>query len=895
MSMASQSSVAMTERANSLQHRPSMTKMNGSESKKPRQPMIYSALLARVANAFMDNIEARERLKNGLAYQNAFSGKEAVDLIAFVIRTSDRNLALLLGRALDAQKLFHDVTYEHRLRDSSTELYQFEETLAEDPTGKINGVFTLLTECYSPTCTRDNLCYSIACPRRLEQQQRLNLKIQPGLARQVSAESLKNDDNDEEQKLWINTVSKEVADSVDEREKKRQEVISEMMYTERDFVKDLEYLRDFWIKPLRGPQIIPEAKRDMFIRTVFGNVMEVHNVNLGLAQAMTKRQQENPVVYQVGDVFLQYAPRFEPFIRYGAGQLFGKYEFELEKSKNPIFSKFVDNVERMKESRKLELNGYLTKPTTRLARYPLLLEGILKYTAEDNPDRENIPKCISQIKEFLAAVNKESGKAENQFNLMQLNANLKWDPAYLVDLKLLEAGRQLIFKTGLKKAPNDSSEIIVYVFDHAVLMVKPKTDKKSDVLRVYKRPIALELLQIAQMEEVLKRPSSSLTLNPLGARGGQNAPNVKEGFPITFRSLGKPQYEITLYASNFAIRSKLMGHIETEQTKMRDRNRVYTQHILCDRFFNNFSNRVNCMVPTDGGRKLVFGTDTGVYVSDRKPKGNDSQPRKVLDASRVTQLDVLEEYQLLLVLADKALVSYPLEVLGPGEVTPAMKKPRKIQGHANFFRAGVCVGKHLVCSARASGLSTTIKVFEPSGTQANRPRGFLGLGGGSTESLKPYKEFYIPTESSSIHFLKSKLCVACTKGFEIVSLDTLETQSLLDQADTSLDFVVRDSNRDIRPIHIERLNGEFLLNYTDFSFFVNRNGWRARHDWRIDWEGKPESFALSYPHIIAFEPNFIEIRHVETAVCEHILTAKSIRMLHSSTREVCLHPAALST
>lgn len=38
-----------------------------------------------------------------------------------------------------------------------------------DETDSVNGVFTLLTDCYSPTCTRDKLCYSIACPRRLEQ------------------------------------------------------------------------------------------------------------------------------------------------------------------------------------------------------------------------------------------------------------------------------------------------------------------------------------------------------------------------------------------------------------------------------------------------------------------------------------------------------------------------------------------------------------------------------------------------------------------------------------------------------------------------------------------------------------------------------------------------------
>ena len=86
------------------------------------------------------------------------------------------------------------------------------------------------------------------------------MKVSPGLKRETSRSSL-HDEFENEQKLWINTVSKEVSDSVSDKEKKRQEVISEIMYTERDFVKDLEYLRDFWIKPLRSPEAspIPEA------------------------------------------------------------------------------------------------------------------------------------------------------------------------------------------------------------------------------------------------------------------------------------------------------------------------------------------------------------------------------------------------------------------------------------------------------------------------------------------------------------------------------------------------------------------------------------------------------------------------------------------------------------
>ncbi|KAF2202340.1 CNH-domain-containing protein [Delitschia confertaspora ATCC 74209] len=906
MSMAS-TIVAPSERTDTMSSR--LNSMQSTKSGVPAQqtgavvphrsraPLVYPALLSKVAEVFKERIALGEKEKDGLVYKSAFSGAEAVDLLAYIIKTTDRNLALLLGRSLDAQKFFHDVTYAHRLRDSTNEIYQFQETLLEDPM-EVNGVFTLLTECYSPTCTRDRLCYSIACPRRLEQQARLNLKPQPGLKRAESRASLHEDASDE-QKLWINTVPKEVADSVSDKEKKRQEIISELMYTERDFVKDLEYLRDFWMKPLRNPVTspIPEHRREKFVRTVFSNCQDVYKVNSRLAEALTRRQQQSPVVKSVGDIFLEYVPRFTPFIKYGANQLFGKYEFEHEKRTNGLFSRFVDEVERMKESRKLELNGYLTKPTTRLARYPLLLEGILKCTAEDNPDKEDIPKAIAIIKDTLSKVNVESGKAENHFNLMQLNRDLKFPPGEFVDLKLTDENRQLVFKGSLKKNPTDTQgDITCYLFDHAVLLVRVKTANKREEHKVYKRPIPLELLIITQMDEIIpkmgitKRPSSNLipgAAKSLTSTTTKNETAKQQGYPITFKHLGKEGFEVTLWASTPISQQKWLEHIEAQQRNLRERSNVFTKAILNESFFSAI-NRVTCCVPIDGGRKFVYGTESGVYVSDRKPKDASMKPRRVLDCKSVTQIVVLEQHQIVLVLSEKTLYSYSVEALDPDDNQAIVKRPKKIC-HANFFKAGVCNGQQLVASVKTTSLSTTIKVYEPKDNMASRAKksGLSKILAGGQDQLKPYKEFYIPSESTSIHFLRSKLCVGCAKGFEIVSLDTLETQPLLDVADTSLDFVSRKQDKEgIKPIHIERLAAEFLLCYADVSFFVNRNGWRTRSDWKIEWEGIPQAFAFFHPYILAFEPSFIEIRHIETGALVHILTAKNIRMLDSSTREI---------
>lgn len=306
-----------------------------------------------MADAFRSGLTLTERVKDGLAYKDAFDGREAVDLLCALLDTDNRNLALLLGRALDWQKFFHDVTYDHRLRDSAAELYQFRRRVivpnapfaaalaagaapdggmstppsasahglvSDDGAGSIaaslastalttapsssggerssisslpttagvhaasslptspssvldqslqlqqqqaaaaagaadggaddlpSGVFTLLSACYSPTCSSTSLCYSISCPLRIEQAKKLNMKPQPGLRKVASVESLKDDDDadgaDGGPGLWANGVSQAVLDSVGDEERKRQEAINELIFTERDFVKDMEYLRD---------------------------------------------------------------------------------------------------------------------------------------------------------------------------------------------------------------------------------------------------------------------------------------------------------------------------------------------------------------------------------------------------------------------------------------------------------------------------------------------------------------------------------------------------------------------------------------------------------------------------------------------------------------------------
>lgn len=140
--------------------------------------------------------------------------------------------------------------------------------------------------------------------------------------------------------------------------------------------------------------------------------------------------------------------------------------------------KNVQETERLPESRKLELNGYLTKPTTRLARYPLLLEVVLKKTPEDHPDQTNIPKAIKIIKDFLSKLNEESGRSENRFNLAQLDTQLVFRPGEAVVIFPLSLFSCAVFLLNCIRARHRTSS-----FEKSVVNCSTKDPSRSEVER----------------------------------------------------------------------------------------------------------------------------------------------------------------------------------------------------------------------------------------------------------------------------------------------------------------------------------------------------------------------------------------------------------------------------
>lgn len=124
--------------------------------------------------------------------------------------------------------------------------------------------------------------------------------------------------------------------------------------------------------------------------------------------------------------------------------------------------------------------------------------------------------------------------------------------------------------------------------------------------------------------------------------------NNKNGYAMMFTHLGRKGYDITLWAPTWASRKKWLEKIEARQIELRERSLVFDSSVICEGLFSG-PNRVTCAAPYEGGQRLVLGTDTGIWLADlNNPR---KLPVKVINVPNVTQVEVLDDHGLLILLA----------------------------------------------------------------------------------------------------------------------------------------------------------------------------------------------------------------------------------------------------
>ncbi|KAF8892159.1 Dbl-like domain-containing protein [Infundibulicybe gibba] len=726
---------------------------------------------------------------------------------------------------------------------------------------------------------------------------------------------------------WHDLVSTEVRRSFTKEESKRQSIIFELIKGEMAYVKDLENIDIMYIRPLRNaePPIIPPSRLNQFITDVFNNFAELHAHHRRLVEKFHEIQrEEHPKIRSITAAVFDAALNFrEAYMEYIPNYPIAAYRIDDEIATNNAFRLFVEQCVRHPDAHRLDMKSFINRPIPRLLRYELLLKGILDETVPGDEDREAIPQVIDVIKALGRESEPGVTSSKSKVELWKYNSGLTFKPGESIDMDLLNEQRSLIHTGKLLRQPesglewNGWSELFVLLFDNYLVMTKPR--EKDGVVKypVNRRPIPLDLLSLVNFTDPPTQRSTGLLRNlrgghadPTATTQGTRPEDSRSVFPCTIHHNGRLGGPYILYAESAEVRTTWKKKLEEAlglRRVVQESNKVFEVETLSNDTFlvpsmasgtnvpawndgNVLTGKVTCSVPFDtpDGRGLVaIGCAEGVWIGFR----HDSRSmRRVLHLKMVTQCAMLEDFGIFLVLADKALFAYHIEALVPSspQSSHASQTPQRLNGNrdVHFFSVGTLHGRTLVIYMKKRGVDSVFHVLEPVIDKINEraaaPAGLvsrLGLVRAKSEWFRSYRDFSLSSDSFDLVFLKAKIAILCTKGFEIMDLTEI-TSVIIPRRDDPRYAQLTKRCDSCRPLGMFRCtDDEFLLCYNEFGIYVDKRGDPSRSAGTIEWEGTAERVALHSPYILLFDSRFIEIRHVKTGRLSQIIPGNDVRCL----------------
>ncbi|WRT64361.1 uncharacterized protein IL334_001293 [Kwoniella shivajii] len=742
---------------------------------------------------------------------------------------------------------------------------------------------------------------------------------------------------------WYDLVPEEQRAGIEKKEQKRQMQIWELIQGEMEYVADLETVETLFVNGLRlaDPAVIDRNRLDVFLDEAFHNYRSLLEVHSRLLENLQFRQlEQHPHFGMISDLIFDAALNWqEAYMEYVTHYPIAKAKVQEEEHGNPKFAAFLQSCLKDPTANRQDIYHFINRPIPRLLRYNLLLADILKSLKAvgppDHPDIEQIPGVMEVITDLGKSTQKGVAVNESKVELWGFQHTLdgsRFGPRMVKDLDLANPMRELIHKGRVFRQPEGSiggswTELIVLLFDHYLVLAKPERASRSSRKETHRqvryiinrRPIPLELLSLGNFSDASRQRNSgrlfgvgggnsdATTDDPVNSSSDRDNRTVYP-FSISFIGQGQLGGSYTLWADSFSAREEWkekLQHAKVLRLEVNDAGKVFEMIPLSENTFymapnyavpkdkeDKYTGRVTCSCPftTSDNRKLVaIGCQDGVWIGLR---GDSPSLRKVLHVKNVTNVAVLEEFGMFLVLSDKSLFAYHIEALVPSAAQRNQYKtaPERItmpREEISFFTVGRLDGRTLVVTMKKETTQSTFKILEPvlnktaEDPRQRRPFGFLGKG---SDWFRPYKMFYLPAEVYGLHFLKHKMAIVCSKGFEIMDLTDLKGGSIpiFDPAKIREKPMLAEIQRKCeagKPLGMFRsTETEFLLCYDSFGVYVNRHGEPNRDCRAIEWEGRPDSIAFHPPYLLLISAPFIEIRHIDTAKLLQIYTGSDLRL-----------------
>ncbi|WUR04931.1 Rho1 guanine nucleotide exchange factor 1 [Vairimorpha necatrix] len=306
--------------------------------------------------------------------------------------------------------------------------------------------------------------------------------------------------------------------------RKRIEAISEMFISEKTYISDLilwesEFRKSILNLPFLSLKVKYEICDAVFInmheiRLKHGEIFEeMKSRNLQVRREIDERFKQtdeeafcidksdfnNPHVLKLeyATIFFKYSGFIYLYRDYFSRLPKAEYELERVCYYSPEFKKRLEEFLYTNNIEYLGVRNFLYRPSTKLARLPLLLKAISKN--EGNPEiAAQYELLIDKIKKLTLVVDDHFAEYSGQFKVYRLSQRFKYEPGIRNQLvlglfqkkrKLLKEG-DLLFKSDIWALP---VLIRIYIFDNCIIFSE-KSRGEFTAQKILYEPLFLERL-----------------------------------------------------------------------------------------------------------------------------------------------------------------------------------------------------------------------------------------------------------------------------------------------------------------------------------------------------------------------------------------------------------------
>lgn len=277
-----------------------------------------------------------------------------------------------------------------------------------------------------------------------------------------------------------------ILDFITPEERKRQEVIFEIITSEYSYQHSLSIL----VRHFKDSVDLRKTMTATEHHHLFSNISVIQDVSKRFFEDLDKRHQANPVIERISDIVATYATKhFEPYIVYCSNETFQQRTLQKLLSSNSAFRETLKQIETSEDCGGLPMLSFLILPMQRVTRLPLLMDTICEKTTKETAEYYKACWAFKAISKLVKSCNDGARRMERTEQMYTIQKQMEFGkikPFPLVSSSrwLKKSGELAVYTDDLsifRKAFSFKSYYL-FLFNDVLIVTKKKSEESYVVL-----------------------------------------------------------------------------------------------------------------------------------------------------------------------------------------------------------------------------------------------------------------------------------------------------------------------------------------------------------------------------------------------------------------------------